>query len=73
MRGGCISPRAPSVIKGAMHFGPRLLRAVLDMAEDREALAYLKLQVPVEQRKGRCHVRPDLRELVEGESGPIGT
>jgi hypothetical protein len=30
-----------------------------------EALAYLKLQVLVEQRKGRYHVRADLRELVE--------
>ena len=37
----------------------------LDLTAAEEALAYLKLQVLVEQRKGRYHVRPDLRELVE--------
>jgi hypothetical protein len=37
----------------------------LELSATEEALAYLKLQVLVEQREGRYHVRADLRELVE--------
>jgi hypothetical protein len=41
----------------------------LELTAAEEALAYLKLQVLVEQRKGRCHVRADLRELVDSDGG----
>lgn len=43
----------------------------LELDAARDALEFLKLQVLVEERRGRYHVRPHLRELVEADrSGP---
>jgi hypothetical protein len=39
----------------------------LELTAAQEALDYLKVQVLVEQRKGRYHISPHLRELVEAE------
>jgi hypothetical protein len=44
----------------------------LELSAAEEALAYLKLQVLVEERKGRYPVRPDLRELVESDGDATG-
>jgi hypothetical protein len=44
----------------------------LELSAAKAALAYLKLQVLVEERKGRYHGRPDLRELVESDGGATG-
>jgi hypothetical protein len=41
----------------------------LELTAAQEALSYLKIQVLVEQRKGRYHISPHLQDLVEAEEG----